>query len=1157
MAITATQRNDVISLLVGMFDAAPSAELLTGFVASIEAGKTVAELANELAVTSEFESLYPTWLTNDEFAERFATNILDGNTDAATLTAGVDFVKSALNGGASRGDAANTVVSALMAVDVTDATWGAAAQGLMNKVDVATYFATTKLNADSSFDALRSVVADVNADADSVSNQKVLIDAGLDSAAQNLTVDQDSLTGSAGNDAFTAWIFNNSNTAQSGDSINGGAGTDTLMAEIGNSQDFAISLKTESVEVAHFRAQTTSTDSSDNDVDAAGDSIDNNTQIDAGDMNGTVEFWSTDSRANLTIEDVQTDSHETTIGWRNSDSGPLNYEVYFDNITAPGSSSANSQLFLELLDLDGMRTDGEPLKDNPYVGLQFKIGTETVTVAAETPVQTTFADLVAGINALLQDNPLSVNVTASLGSAFSAINSKDGKSYGGTTIVLTNSGPETLVGEGWVVDGVLPPDSNVHTQIEDTPPETDTNLTQTDVIFDYVGSGSKSGTFIAGEISQQGGSTSGTPGIQQFNLSVDRDSWAQEIRSTEETLEEVFVKSIGSKGTLRIDHLEDVKIFDASAMENSVTLTADLDADVIAKYLTPKDEASALPESDNDVFNYLFSNADDKLTLTVSEEASAREDFELNVTMGGGDDTLTVSLSNNTVGLNSNWYADQHTLKGITLSAGDGNDTITASGSGDTTIIAGNGNDTVYADNSGTALYDTDGDTAVDDASMATWVFNADANAGDDDISDLAGAPLVKSWLHDATVVVTFSAATTNGSGVTDGTAVENDNGYESTAIEIPLTDYMGTQANVNQAIKAAINSDPVLSKLLMAADGPDNTLIVTSLIDGEFAADDLVVDIKAATWANYSASEMTALQTAWDLINKDSDVAPLDQAALNAAVTATEGAATTGYAAAVLADDAAGTQIVGAASATVSDNTIKLGNGNDVAVLGTDAVAANAGGVGVLTVAEDLANSNDTLVFEAGVIGNNTIVNFIDGSDATTDAGVDFLDFTDILDTIVNTSASNSAASKAEANITFDGDTSNEVNEVSALTGAPGAAGAFVANVTETWAGLTAAELLDAINGDGDFGSIVDGSAASDNGAARFGTDDTDVVGGSQDHLLMVENAANHGEYKVFKLTSVSDADANVDTGDFATAELVGTIDFGDTVAFDTGLLV
>jgi len=1153
MAITAEQRNDVISLLVGMFDAAPSAALMTGFVASIEGGASTGSIANDMDDTTEFQSLYPVWLTDAEFSTRFATNILDGNTSAAALQVGIDYVSGRLADGVSRGDVASEAAAFLNdAATLADADFGTAAQAFQNKVEVAEYFATTKLDASSDFDSLQAVVAGIDETSASVTAKKILIDADIDSLSQSLTNGVDNLTGSAGNDMFTGWIFDNSNSAESGDQISGGLGSDTLMAEIGNSQNFAISLKTDSVETVYFRAQADSTDSSDNDIQDGGtDGIDEGVQIDAQDMNGTTAFWSTESRSSLTIEDVRNNSNETTLGWQNADAGSVNFEVYYDtpHITAPGGTTSGSQLYLELMDLEGMENNSAPLEDNPYVGVSFTMDGVTVQVPDDTagvvPVAgtaATYSDLVDAINALLTAQGLTT-VSASLGDNFSAIHSTSGITYTGTQIVLTNTGSETLGTGGWVAAGPLPGDSNLHTQQSTVAPTTSSFLTQTDIIFDDVGRGSKAGDFVAGNISQ--GTVSGSKGIQQFNIQIDGDSWVDTVRSTNNTLEEVFLESIGDEGTIRIDDLNDVKVFDATSMTNDVTLTANLDDAVIGKFLDLQDDAPAVPATDNDTFAYTTSSGDDSMTLTASREAAAHEDFALSVDGGSGADTISVELTNGVaVHLDNNWYADQHTLSNVTINGGSGDDTITTTGTGDATINGGTGNDTVYTDNSGVQA----GLTLVGaTSSKAAWVFNADALAADKDITDLAGAALVETWLHDATVVVTFSGATVGG-GVTLGTAAENDQGFESTAIEIPVTNYLGTQANVNQAIKSAINDDAVLSKLLVATDGPDNTLVVTSLIDGTFAADDLLVDVKAATWADYSASEQTTLNSAYDLWLKDSDTAALSQVTLDGFVTAVEGAATTGYAAAILAQDAAAADITGAASTAMSDNVVDLGTGSDVVVLGTEA-AVDAVNPWSLTAAEELAASNDTIVVKDTSFGTNTIVNFNDGSVALDDAGVDYLDFTDILNTVVRTSASNSTASQAVAAVNYDGDATFEVNEVSVTT--------FTAAGTDTWAGLTAAELLDALNGDGDYADIADADGASDNGAGRYGTDDTDIAETSQDHLLLVENTANDGEYKVFKLTSVSDAAAAVDTGDFATAELLGTLDFGDALTFNAGQFV
>ena len=99
MAITLSQRTDLITALVGLFDAAPSSELLTGFVAGMDSGATVDSMVNNWGNSAEFAALYPTYLTNEEFAAKFVNALLGNNVDAAGITFGTDFVVAQINAG--------------------------------------------------------------------------------------------------------------------------------------------------------------------------------------------------------------------------------------------------------------------------------------------------------------------------------------------------------------------------------------------------------------------------------------------------------------------------------------------------------------------------------------------------------------------------------------------------------------------------------------------------------------------------------------------------------------------------------------------------------------------------------------------------------------------------------------------------------------------------------------------------------------------------------------------------------------------------------------------------------------------------------------------------------------------------------------------------
>ena len=74
MAITAAERNQIVELTVMLFNAAPGAEYLSQIVSVYEStGRSLQTLANVLAGTPVYQSLYPNTQTADQFADAFLT----------------------------------------------------------------------------------------------------------------------------------------------------------------------------------------------------------------------------------------------------------------------------------------------------------------------------------------------------------------------------------------------------------------------------------------------------------------------------------------------------------------------------------------------------------------------------------------------------------------------------------------------------------------------------------------------------------------------------------------------------------------------------------------------------------------------------------------------------------------------------------------------------------------------------------------------------------------------------------------------------------------------------------------------------------------------------------------------------------------------------
>ena len=981
-----------------------------------------------------------------------------------------------------------------------------------------------------------------------------------------LTDGVDNLSGTTGNDTYIANVIDNANSLENGDMINGGAGTDTLNVTLADST-MAVLVQTTSVENVAFRAQENATDASDNNMVA------NESQIDAELMVGTTRYESYESRSDLVIEDVRIEDTEITkditVAMVSTDAGDVDFGVYFDqhSLRAAAADTSGAVLNLELMD-----TRNGDLTENPYNGFKFSITVDGV--AKEYTIQdidattglpittgpintaTTYAQLLTAVqNAVTAQSALS-DITVSISGTFTAIDTDSGTAKTGQIITLTNGGAGTMsIGSWLTADGSTPASSGLHTQQDTVVPATSGNLITSEIILDDVGSGSNGGDLVVGGMST--GLSSDSKGVEQFNITVERSSSLESIASTNNTLEEVYFVNGTTKGNVSVGNgtkeaadsqgdldgdaaqdntgLTDVRVVDASAMTGSVTINADLTSNVTAKYMDSKDTASD-GATDNDYVNdghiygtkgfvYTLGTANDTLTLDISEAnlaaagSTTREDFSLAINGMAGNDTITTTINTGAISDTDNWYTNSKDNANLAIDAGAGNDTVTTSGAGDFIITTGTGNDTVYTDNVGTVDYDTDGDAVVDNASKAAWVVNAGADvavfAADnaEDISDLDGTALTEYFLYKSTVQVTYTGAIGTGNGV----AVANTLGFESASTTI-TTDYTGTQQDVNQAIKKAINEDSVLSKLLVATDGPANTLVITSLIDGTFAASDLSFDIAGFNYDGLTvgSSEHTLVDTAYNDFIKDSTTAPTT-ALLTAQITALT-AADTSYTTPNMAEDSLGTEIVGAISTSTSDNTINLGSGDDVLVLGTD------------------VQSNDKIVFTGTDIGNNTVVNFVDSTASA--VFNDSLDFTSYFTNVVSASASTESQTDA-ATLASTATVAVGVNlnssDVGIVTG-------FTATATETWAGLTETTLLASIKDDADLtndhANLV--AATADVLAAEAG-----LVGTTQQSILMVENDANNGEYKVFELTSSAT--------EFTAATLLGTVDFGATLSVVT----
>jgi len=837
----------------------------------------------------------------------------------------------------------------------------------------------------------------------------------------SLTQGQDNLTGTSGNDTFNAFIFDNSNTLQSGDRIDGGAGADRLFADMGGSQSFAVTPVTRSIETIVIRAESRANDSGDNNIATAGGRV----LIDAERIEGETRYETNNSRADLLIEDVRIAAtqitRDITVAMVQTDPGSVDFGLYFDQPSLRANTTSSASLTLEILDTQA-RFDGlAPLLNSPFDGFRFTLnGVAIQFTSSAFNDATTYDQLLVATNAMLASDPRTNGVvTASLGGSFT-VAAPNGTPVSGTQLVLSATNATLLPGT-WIATGGIPGLSATYTN-QFVGSATSPDLITSTIVLDDVGRGATGGSLVVGSLAVTSG------GVERFDITVERTSRLQNIDSTANFLKEVTLKNGATAGNLIVNGgtldpslpgaikdafgFNDVRLIDGSLMTGSVAFTAAVGPAAFAKYIlltdtdgNPAADNPSLPGKTTQRADFIYSGGSGGDTMTVTVDTTiassnssvqvGREDFSFRINGNAGNDAITfrmVDRANDGLagGLGENWYVHQKALRNVTIDGGAGNDTIRTPGAGDVIILGGDGNDTIYVDNSGAQFGLPTGPGAVTNSNgftvasalgeRAMFVFNT---LNSDGLPNATPADIAARNRNDF-----LSDANNNynaGNGSLFRATVDVTYMGLTARAQLPLDVYRPTDLHVNQAIKNAINNNAVLNKLLVAEDGPGFSLVVRSLIDGVQVVGDLTVALTAAVATDLSVGVIQLALGSLDPTDT-TPTAPELQLLLNAGATnfSNRGDYVTALA---NNDGTGGTSIAGGNSTTPSDNRVTPGAGDDVVVLGT----TSAPGA--------LESSNDRVVF-SGSFGNDVIVNFQVGGAAT---GGDILDLTGVGFSVAN----------------------------------------------------------------------------------------------------------------------------------------------------------
>ncbi|MDC1338970.1 hypothetical protein N8207_00640 [Planktomarina temperata] len=734
-------------------------------------------------------------------------------------------------------------------------------------------------------------------------------DAGTDSGADAGTtpveavsgapsVGFDQIVGTSGADTANFFVVQNSNGEQTnqfgtGDQINLAGGADVLKVVVQDASPLnagpgaSIAAYLSGVETTFFTALHSGSAG-----DAGGQTGQEVVEINAAFWVGTDVIGSVGSDASLTVYNVNTLSDGQAYG----DDGALtstmtirmdhtanvnnvggsysasDLNIFFDeDYINPGSTSSSSQATFFILDQDGAQQDAmdTPLMhsvdaDNKVdaagtttvftdsVGVSFSLD-GTVYTASLTDAQITAAiaaesythtDFVADLNA---NGGMPDGVTITVDAADVRTTYLDsGASYSVPAILVTSTNGGVFSDQAFVSREATGVEFNEYGRFDNVDP-TLSGMTEINVDLLKVGRDGDGGSLIIGGMEDDG--------IQVFNVTVEgranQPNSLEFLSSTNNKLEEVYVEAdTGALASLEIGNgtlsgLTDVRVFDAASFDNGVGITAEVTDESVAKYMVRTDTA-ADPSADNADFAYSSGAGNDAMDIVISKanlEASGtanREDFSMSVATGDGNDEVVLQIGDGAGTATDAWYMnhglmDANADSRIGVDAGAGNDSVTASGASIFRIDMGAGNDAGYTDNS---------------SEKASWVLNEDNDGAlrSNLLSDLRSDANDNYGLLGQKVAVAYKGYAVTSSAITDNNT---------------------TDLEINNIIKGLIQGDEHLSDLLEAVDGPGNTLVIHSLVDGVEADVFFNVGLVANTaLANLSDQAIAAYNAANSIVD-------------------------------------------------------------------------------------------------------------------------------------------------------------------------------------------------------------------------------------------------------------------------------------------------
>jgi len=226
MAITSTQKTEILKIVAGLFNAAPGGSNLTELANLVSGGMTTSQLADALAANTLFTNgIMGGKVTVEDQVDVLLHNFgLAADSDPASAgSQAAAYFTQLINDGVGFGNIVFQAVTYLSGTPATEFT--VAATLLANKALVADAYSKTASSSD--LDTLQGVLSTVVGDHALTSDEvdAIVNPSGPDLGTTfTLTNTTDSITGTSKSDIF----IGDGTSASAGDTLVGGGGTDTL-----------------------------------------------------------------------------------------------------------------------------------------------------------------------------------------------------------------------------------------------------------------------------------------------------------------------------------------------------------------------------------------------------------------------------------------------------------------------------------------------------------------------------------------------------------------------------------------------------------------------------------------------------------------------------------------------------------------------------------------------------------------------------------------------------------------------------------------------------------------------------------------------------------------------------------------------------------------